>query len=236
MDWDVRELETVESTQDVLRELLSSNPALAQGTVIHGGEQLRGRGRHGRVWHSPPGNLYLSVLLRPEKALPDSVQLSFVAALAVFETVQTFTPPEKDVRLKWPNDVLVDGQKCAGILLEVEQDKNHSPCILIGMGVNVAAAPEGAFSLGEAVKTLRGLRTVLLNNLDATYELWLSEGFSPIRARWWAHGWKRYEDISVTLGDQTVIGKFTGLDETGTLLLQLPDGGIKSVQAGEVLL
>src|SRR5690606_31944179 len=113
----------VESTNDEARRL--AEQGAAAGAVVVATEQLKGRGRHGRAWASPPGNLYASLLLRPEAGLAEVAQLSLVASLALAETLIALGPPAANVRVKWPNDVLVRGAKVAGLLLESAVDADQ---------------------------------------------------------------------------------------------------------------
>ncbi len=132
--FDVRLLDSVGSTSDEALRL--AREGAPHGTVVTAREQTAGRGRVGRAWASPPGNLYLSVLLRLDLPVARIAELSFVAALAVAETVDAFVAGRAS--LKWPNDVLIDGAKVAGILIE-----QADGVAVIGIGVNVAHCPSG---------------------------------------------------------------------------------------------
>ena len=142
----LRHYPTLTSTNDEARRL--ARAGAPGGTpdciVVWSDAQTAGRGRQGRVWSSPPGNMYLTALLRPDKRLADLPQMSFVTAIAVAETVACFAP-NADITLKWPNDVLVGGAKIAGILLETEIAATTSDtALLVGCGLNVSFAPEDA--------------------------------------------------------------------------------------------
>ena len=177
------EMESAESTnEEALR--LAAEGALA-GTLVWAREQTRGKGRRGRAWNSPPGNLYCSLVLRPERARAEWGQVSFVAAVALAEAVERVAPglaPE----LKWPNDVLVGGRKLAGILLETDD-----AALIAGMGVNVASHPPGggATSLaGEGAGEGAGVAVEgLLSEAAAAFlgwwQRWERDGFAAIRAR-----------------------------------------------------
>ena len=118
-------LDRVESTNDEARRLAEQGaPA---GAVVVAAEQVKGRGRHGRGWDSPRGNLYASLLLRPDCTIAVSAQLSLVASLALAEALVALAPADADVRVKWPNDVLIRGAKVAGLLLESAPGARRSP-------------------------------------------------------------------------------------------------------------
>ena len=230
--FDVRLYDSLGSTNDEARRLAQAGAA--HGTAVMAREQTAGRGRVGRSWASPPGNLYLSVLLRLDRPPARLAELSFVAALAVAEMVDAFLPSGVQATLKWPNDVLVGGAKISGILLE-----QADGATIIGMGVNVARAPAGtpypATSLareargGEAAISVEACRTTLLARFAARLDRWLEEGFAPIRADWLARAHK----VGAPLRAGQVDGTFTGIDRDGALLLETQDGP-RRVVAGDV--
>ena len=132
--------EQIDSTNEEAKRLAAAGaPA---GTLVWAGEQLAGRGRRGRGWASPPGNLYVSLLLRPACPPAQACQLNFVAAVALAEAVSALLPAGAGVALKWPNDVLVGGAKVSGILLEASAALDRSiDWLVIGAGVNIASHP-----------------------------------------------------------------------------------------------
>src|SRR5690606_32282573 len=138
MKWIIEEHDVLGSTQDALKAVASERP---EGFAVQARRQEGGKGRQGRQWISPEGNLYLSVLLKPAKVEAVHVgQLSFVAALAVAKTVASYL--KDGLMLKWPNDVLLAGKKCAGILLETDVKDGKVRWVAVGIGVNIASAPE----------------------------------------------------------------------------------------------
>lgn len=238
--WTVVAFDTIGSTNDeALRRAEAGAP---EGTVITASRQEGGRGRRGRAWSSPPGNAYSSTIVRPNGPPDRAAQLGFVAALAVCDAVTTGLPPSRAVRLKWPNDVLVDGCKISGILLEsaVSAD-GRVEHVVIGTGINVAAAPPttaasyptaSLHDLGDGRDAPAVLRAYL-QALAARLQQW-RQGFTGTRADWLSRAAWLGERVAVSLGHERVEGRFAGLDVDGALLLQ-PDGGdVRRIVSGEV--
>ncbi len=136
-------LDEVDSTNDEARRLAEGGAE--EGTLVWGLSQRKGRGRHGRDWASPEGNLYLSLLLRPDCPPREAAQLSFVAAMALTGALNVLVAPHSRIDFKWPNDVLLNGSKVAGILLEASTTGADAlDWLIVGTGVNVARAPDGS--------------------------------------------------------------------------------------------
>ena len=212
------------------------------GTVVWAEAQSGGRGRSGRPWKSPAGNLYCSFLLRPRAAPGVAAQLSFVAALAVADLARSALPPDAAVQLKWPNDVLVDGRKLSGILLEAAAAQDGTlERLVVGIGVNLAHHPEGTDTVATDLASEGGseLRPAeALTRLAAAFDNWRrtwdAEGFAPIRQAWLQRAWRLGEQIRVNPGDGPAIGRFAGIDVGGALVLELPSGIERRIAAGEV--
>ena len=221
------------STNDEARRLaLEGAP---HGTVVHADEQTAGRGRLSHTWFSPPGNLYLSILLRTGQPASRSSELSFLAALAVADTVETLLPRQIRAMLKWPNDVLVNGAKIAGILLEQVDDAT-----IMGIGLNVLEAPSNTayktttVVANAGIATVDGARDILLDRLAYHLLSWQADGFPPIREQWLNRSYPVGAAIRANAGGQPVAGHFAGLDDDGALLLDTSQGRQRIV-AGEVL-
>lgn len=226
--WRVEVLESVSSTQDVVRlRALAGEP---EGLVIRADRQEAGRGRHRRVWHSPEGNLYASVLLRPDSSLTRSGHLAFVAAVALFESSSRFLSPERTPGLKWPNDLLIDEKKCAGLLIEAEQD-----FAVLGVGVNVACAPEEGSFLGGSTDAA-SLLEAFLEDLESLLSLYALEGFERIRGLWLQRAIGIGEPLLVKNPAGQISGVFEALGSDGALILRMPDGNTVSVSAGDIVL
>ncbi len=196
--------------------------------------QSAGRGRRGRAWHSPEGNLAATLLLRPDASQAATGQLSFAAALAVADMVAHFAP-NAAIAVKWPNDVLADGKKLAGILLE-----GGSGWLAIGIGVNLAAYPEGTefpatslAQLGVASPSQNEALTVLAARFTHWYGLWMQGGFESLRMQWLARAFGVGSPIRARLAQETRTGVFEGIDATGALLLN-EGGQVRAIAAGEV--
>ncbi|MEI7871725.1 MAG: biotin--[acetyl-CoA-carboxylase] ligase [Alphaproteobacteria bacterium] len=230
--WTLVALDSVGSTNDEASRLADADAA--EGTVVWAREQTGGRGRRGRHWVSPVGNLYSSTILRPDCAAPRATELGFVAALAVSDIV----PAGRDVRVKWPNDVMVDGGKIAGILLESSIGQGGLvEHVIAGIGVNVGFAPQVAemrypgAALGGSVE---GALEQLMRALCRRLAEWHHHGFETVRAAWLAKAGPLGVDVDVRLGEELVRGRFAGLDREGALLLETPAGPRKIV-SGELL-
>jgi BirA family biotin operon repressor/biotin-[acetyl-CoA-carboxylase] ligase len=211
-----------------------------EGTLVWAREQTGGRGRRGRAWSSPAGNLYVSLLLRPAVAPAEAAQLGFLAAVAMAETLHALLPSGRQVRCKWPNDLLVDGAKVAGILPEAEGSERSVEALVLGMGINLlshpADTPYPATSLSAAggKVTIEALLESLAGGLLLWYRRWQNAGFGPIRARWLDFAAGLGQAIEVRLEGATLRGRFAALDASGALDLEFADGGHRLVTAGDV--
>jgi BirA family biotin operon repressor/biotin-[acetyl-CoA-carboxylase] ligase len=201
--------------------------------------QTAGRGRRGRTWVSEPGNLYASLVLT-DPAPPDRrAELSFVAALALHDAVGARIPGlASRLVLKWPNDLLIDGCKFAGILIEGE-----GGTAVVGIGVNCSHHPSGTDFPATDLATA-GLRAspekvfeALSGAMTRRLEQWdRGAGFPSIRADWLKRAAGLGHDIKVTLTERTLTGRFETVDERGCLVLRLPNGATETIAAGDVLL
>jgi BirA family biotin operon repressor/biotin-[acetyl-CoA-carboxylase] ligase len=233
----VETLEAVDSTNDIIRERAAAGAE--EGLVVRAEEQLVGRGRHGRVWCSPPGNLYVSLLFRPERPLAEAATLSLVVGLSLVDAIEAAAAPSIGLRLKWPNDVLAGEAKIAGILLETLPSPATEPSIVAGLGVNVEVAPEDMpyptttlRSLGVAI-TPEALLDRLLARIAADYLAWQAGGFAVIRDRWLARARGIGETVGVQAGERAVRGRFVDVDATGQLVLEAAEGRL-TLNAGEL--
>jgi BirA family biotin operon repressor/biotin-[acetyl-CoA-carboxylase] ligase len=235
----------VGSTNEVAMGLLRGGAP--SGMIVLAAAQSGGRGRDGRRWQSPAGNLYMSIALRPPGRPGDVAQLSFAIAVAVAETAGDLLGATAPVTLKWPNDVLVSGRKLAGILLESDGVRADGvDGLVIGVGVNVAVNPKALASgglpptclaehmaAGAETPTVDHVLGMLVARFDRLYRQWCADGFAPIRRGWlgWAHGLGG--EITARLPRATLHGRFVDLDPGGALILETP-AGRQSIHAGDV--
>ena len=232
--------DSLDSTNDEARRLILSGAA-ADLLVVAAGQQTAGRGRRGRTWVSPPGNLHVSVLLSIDGRLAQAAQLGFVAAVALVDAFSRLLPAAR-FRAKWPNDVVVETpagwRKCAGMLLEPV----GSGWLVLGIGVDVAAAPpphglnHPAIALadlgfsGEAMSALEQMMAFFV----PLAQQWRQQGFGPARQLWLDRCRGLGEPAVVRLEAETLTGTFTGLDDEGALLLDQPGQGMRRILAGDV--
>lgn len=231
--------DSIGSTNDEARRLARNGAA--EGTLLWALEQTAGRGRRGRAWVSPPGNLYASLILRPDCPASRAPQLGFVAALAIGEAAETVCPALR-VSYKWPNDVLINGRKIAGILLESEMILHRKPSfVVIGVGVNLSVAPNHtelpATSLlaeGGGAVPPGAMLEEFARHFHGWEARWQIQGFAPVRAAWLAQAAvSRGLPIRVRLGTSSLHGRFVDVDEEGALLLDAA-GERRQISAGEV--
>lgn len=233
-------LDSIDSTNEEAKRL--ARAGAADGTLVWARRQTAGKGRRGRAWSSPDGNLYVSAILR--RALPpaSAAQLSFVTALAVGDTVRACLPAPLEVRLKWPNDVLAGGRKVAGILLESETAASGLlDWLVVGVGLNVQSAPQEAEHPATALADLGGRPAdpaMVLVRFAESFRHWLGvwqdAGFAPVRQAWLAQAHGVGAPVRVRLDRESFEGIFADLDAGGALLVDLPDGRRRSVSAGDV--
>lgn len=226
---------TLGSTSDVIKQLAAEGAGA--GSVVIADQQTKGRGRRGNVWGSPEGNLYLSLLLREDVPVRDAGQLSFLAAVALADAIEPLLAPGNDLEQKWPNDLWLNGAKLAGILLESEGlAAGGLDWLIIGMGVNIALAPENAVALQDFMRadiSPRQLAERWIKHLDIRLKQWRQEGFLPIRRAWMAKARGLDSEIIVRLPQEERRGVFKGIDAAGYLLLETDDGQQK-IASGDV--
>jgi BirA family biotin operon repressor/biotin-[acetyl-CoA-carboxylase] ligase len=234
--------EETDSTQRVARDL--ARGGAPEGTVVLAERQTAGRGRLGRTWHSPPGlNVYASIVLRPPLAPGEVPRLALVVGAAVAAAIadQVGASPA----IKWPNDVLLDGRKIAGVLVEMDAEMERVHHVIAGIGVNVnaplASFPPDLRDKATSLLAATGRRVDraafaarLLVALEARYGRFVSGGFDSVRAEWERFSCLTGTDVRVAGPDGEVAGRVLGLDDDGALRLARPDGSVVRVIAGEV--
>lgn len=206
------------------------------GLWLRAERQSAGRGRQGRAWTSPEGNLYASTLVHLTPADPPAATLALVAAVALAETLAGLGMPQ--ARIKWPNDVMVDGAKLSGILLERAGD-----WVVIGVGVNIESAPPvpgrtiTRIADHVAPPTPERLLALLADAVAAGVGAWRERGLDAVVPRWLDHAHPPGTPLAVALPDGAACqGQFDGLSPDGALILRLADGGQRVIHAGDVFL
>lgn len=238
LNWVIEEHGEVKSTQDIVHGM--ADMGQPEGQVVQASIQTVGRGRHGRVWESQDGNLFLSILFRPACHVQDIGQLSLIAGLSLAEVIDDYISDAK-VSLKWPNDVLINGEKCAGLLLETELTSSGAVSFaVLGLGVNIISAPQG---LGVSLKdfmvddaSLHQFRDRFLDVMGRYYSHWLSDGFDSLREKWLSFSHAKGTEMTVKIGSQLEKGIFHDIDAQGNLRLQDKERRLKVITAGEVYL
>ena len=215
-----------------------------EGEVVIAEQQTRGRGRLGRIWVSPPYvNLYLSVILRPAMPPVDAPQITLTAAVALADAVAAFIP--RPPVIKWPNDILVDGRKVAGILTESSCTSERIEFVVLGIGVNVNFPRElMADSIRERATSLMEARQKsvsreafvrrLIQDLDRCYGVLQESGFGAVAPRWEAYFGHREKRVRVEIEDGVLIGMAKGIDGDGALIVQSERGTLHRIIAGDV--
>ncbi len=230
--------ETGSTNQDIMQQ---AEAGAAEGLVIFANQQSGGKGRLGRRWHTVPESLAGSVLLRPELPPEQVPQLSLMTAVALHDALSRYAP---DIRIKWPNDLLCHGAKVAGILTEMRAEPGRVHAVVLGFGINLKAPEEGwpaditqAVTDVETVSYQRvsklEIATAVLDALDQWYDIYLTDGFAPVRTAWWQAHAASGGKVRVHQGDGYVEGIATALDDDGALLLQTPSG-VQRIIAGDL--
>jgi BirA family biotin operon repressor/biotin-[acetyl-CoA-carboxylase] ligase len=233
---------TLDSTNAEARRLADAGEI---GPVwIMAGRQTAGRGRRGRGWSTESGNLAATLLMTTERPPAEAAQIAFVAALAVAETFDAFVPASL-VAIKWPNDVLIDGRKASGILVESWARPGGGLWVAVGCGLNLGHAPQGterpttsaAEHLGVQASRTPAPETaikVLAEAFERRLETWDVFGFEPIADAWTARAWGLGRPCAARLEDETVEGVAEGLEPDGALRLRLASGAVRRITAGDV--
>jgi BirA family transcriptional regulator, biotin operon repressor / biotin---[acetyl-CoA-carboxylase] ligase len=241
MQFTIHRYESVVSTNDIALRL--ANKGAPEGTVVVSREQSAGRGRQGRGWSSPAdAGLYLSLVLRPNHPPDELWHSAFMAAVSAAEAIEHASG--LSAAIKWPNDILIGGRKVCGILIETRNATDGAGYVVAGIGVNVntrcfppelvGCATSIALELGKDVPVLN-MEEALLQALDRRYEDYLQQGFPQL-----LEAWKRLDctvgrTVVVHAGGSTIQGTAAAVDSSGDLMVQVADGRLIRVVAGEVL-
>jgi BirA family biotin operon repressor/biotin-[acetyl-CoA-carboxylase] ligase len=225
----------VRSTNETLGERLAAGEYVHEGDWLVADRQTAGRGRQGRTWFDGSGNFMGSTVVHARFGDPPLPSLSLVAGLALHGALTL--PPPLVATLKWPNDVLVDGAKLAGILIERTGDS-----AIVGIGVNLLVTPEvpgraiAAFAAFGEAPDRDAFAATLARSFDLELQRWRDFGLAPIVRRWLAAAHPEGTALAVDQAGGRIEGVFAGLDDSGALRLRLADGSVRAIHAGEVSL
>lgn len=240
LDYHLLSFDTLDSTNEEAKRLARTGGA--HGAVIWAKTQTQGRGRMDRQWDSLPGNLFVSMLLDPACDIAEAGQLSFVTALALRDALAPLLPEGTVIECKWPNDVLVNGKKIAGILSESFTPPNDPRLwVIVGAGVNIDAAPKEAqfpaTCLKEEGVELISAKIVLarfIHHFVLRYNEWTKRGFLPIRREWQKQAWLKGEAVTIHLPQEEIHGTFKEIDQSGSLVLSLQNRRRQVIPAGDM--
>ncbi|MHC8509635.1 MAG: biotin--[acetyl-CoA-carboxylase] ligase [Rhodospirillales bacterium] len=232
-------LDVCGSTNDEAKRLAELGAThTPDGTLIWALSQTKGRGRRGRAWASPPGNLYVSLVLRPDAPPAKAAELGFAAALAISDALNEIAPGLQ-IRCKWPNDVLIDGAKVAGVLMETSGGET-ADWVVLGAGLNVVSHPEDTEFPATSLRA-KGIEDVDAQTVLESFarhfltwrERWRETGFAPLREAWLTRAHTPGEPIRVRTGGREFSGRFHDLDSSGALIVETGTGPV-TVAAGDV--
>lgn len=226
------------STNADLVARLRAGEYVPEGDWLVAERQTAGRGRQGRTWFDGYGNFMGSTAIHLAGSDPPAHTLALVASLALYEAILPLLPDPTTLTLKWPNDLMLNGAKLSGILLEREGQK-----VVLGIGVNLAAAPDlsdrrtaSLADIGPAPDR-ELFATILAGHLSRELERWRQFGVEPIRSRWLSAAHPVGTAVTVHDGSgERLAGEFAGLSPEGSLLLRLEDGTTRAIHAGDVML
>ncbi|MEM9669744.1 MAG: biotin--[acetyl-CoA-carboxylase] ligase [Pseudomonadota bacterium] len=239
--WPIQWFDEIDSTNEEAKRRASRRSISNQWIAAR--SQTAGRGRLGRDWKSPPGNLFSTALIKWDRPISEATRIPFAAALAVADTADLLSSKDERkqvAQLKWPNDVRVNGAKLSGILVE-SGEGSSGRWIAAGIGINVAFVPENIGQAGTCLSELRGAGDLTVDIvLEALAERFASrvseaiESFDCTLDNWLSRCEGLNQRIRINLDDAPIEGIFEGLGGDGALLLRLPDGELRTIRAGDV--
>ncbi|WP_082341146.1 biotin--[acetyl-CoA-carboxylase] ligase [Sporosarcina globispora] len=234
--------ESVDSTQKIAHRL--AYEGAQEGTVVIAEEQLSGRGRMDRRWHSPKSTgVWMSVILRPNIPPPKAPQLTLITAVAVVQAIEELI--DLTPQIKWPNDILMNGKKVTGILTELQADADRIISIIIGIGINVnqdlhdypdelkTIATSLSIEKGEKLSRSELIR-ILLGKLENLYKLYLDKGFYPIKLLWESYAVSIGKNLTARTITGSIYGKALGITEDGVLMIEDSSGKVHHVYSADI--
>lgn len=239
---DIHHYESVGSTMPIAHRVAQNGAQ--DGTVIVAEEQTEGRGRLARPWSSAAGKgIWMSVILKPDIPPHQAPQFTLIAAVAICRAIEETSGVE--VRIKWPNDLLVDGRKVTGILTELQADPDRVQAIILGIGINVnqkpSDFPEELADIATSIRVEAGqpvdraaLAAAVLKNIGKYSRLYLEKGFAPIKALWEANSDTIGRKVNAVMMRETVTGIATGITEDGILEILTQDGKTRGIYSADI--
>jgi len=232
--------DAVSSTMDEAFRLGNEN--CPEGTVVCAEFQTKGRGRLGRVWASPKGKgLYFSIVLRPNLALAHLPQMTLMSAVALAEAIEEVSGVEPSI--KWPNDILLNNQKLAGILTELRAESDQVRFVVLGIGLNINSSANQLVPAATSLKIAANrpfnrceVFQAILRSLEKGYLRLLDHDFAGIRKEWKKRSATLQKKVRITDSSGTIEGIAVDLDQDGALLIRQDSGAIVRKSAGDVIL
>lgn len=235
-------LPSCESTQIIAHQL--AQQGVPDGTVVISEEQTAGRGRMARKWDSAYGKgIWMSIILRPDVPVHRAPQFTLIAAVATVRAIQEVTGLNPDI--KWPNDILMNGKKCTGILTELQSDADGIKALIIGIGLNAnqdmddfsdevkGIATSLKLEKGRPVSRQDIVREILYY-LEQYTAIYISEGFAPIKLIWESYSTTIGNQVRARMAKETLEGVAEGITEDGVLQLRTPDGKLHGIYSADI--
>lgn len=241
MAYVISKFDQVESTNDEVKKIISSD--YSQDVLVISESQTRGRGRRGRRWYSPPGNLYFSFSKTPPINPALLGQISLVMGIAVHRVMSKIIKSPAQIALKWPNDILVNKMKLGGILVETEQfpSQENVTCI-IGIGINLLSSPEMVMfpscsvrDFSDTIPEKEQLAVDISAEFDRCYDVWINNGFEKLRNEWLLVSYGLGKPVSARAENGfEVYGRFLTLSLDGSVVICDDDGNEYLVRSSEI--
>lgn len=245
--------DSIDSTNDEARRLINkgdleqfpqeAGTAWGENAVVLADSQINGKGRLGRHWYSPPGNLYMTVVKRPQVPITQLSQISLVVGVAVRRVLEKFISPDHHLALKWPNDILINGMKIGGILVETDIPSTEAPPVCyIGIGINLLSSPDlinypacSLLDFTKNVPTRDDFSRLLLASIETVFEDWTKSGFQEIREEWLWHAYGLGKPVQgIAENGFKLYGRLLTIDPEGALIISDEDGREHLVRSGEI--
>lgn len=234
--------DSVQSTQRIAHELALDEAA--HGTVVVANEQVAGKGRMNRPWYSKAGKgIWMSLILRPEIAPYMAPQLTLLTATVLAEVLEQNADIQPQI--KWPNDILINGKKTAGILTEMKAEQDQVLYVIIGVGININQTredlPEELDDKATSLRIETGVESDLvpliqkmLHKFEEKYSIYMKEGFQPVKSTWENYGFRLNEKLRIKAGTKEWHGVIHGIAEDGALLAETAEGEVEKLYSAEI--